>query len=47
MELVEIFSDDGVSGALEKRPSLSNLFDFLEEHSDINGILIYKLDRLA
>lgn len=47
--LVEIFSDNGVSGAkdLEDRPGLYDLFNSLESNQDIKGVLIYKLDRLA
>jgi site-specific DNA recombinase len=46
-ELVEVFSDDGVSGGLEHRPGLSTLFEYLEEHPEVAGVLIWKLDRLA
>lgn len=46
-ELTEIFSDEGVSGGLEDRPGLAALFDYLEEHPDTDGVLIFKLDRLA
>lgn len=46
-ELVKIFSDEGVSGGLEDRPGLAELFDYLEDHTDTDGVLIYKLDRLA
>lgn len=47
-ELVEVFKDDGFSGAkdLEHRPGLANLFDYLEENS-IDGLVVWKLDRLA
>jgi len=31
LELVEIFKDEGVSGGLENRPALADLFSFLEE----------------
>ena len=34
-------------GDLENRPALSAMFDFLEDHREIEGVLIYKLDRLA
>jgi len=47
LELVEMFSDDGVSGGLEDRPALADMFNALEERSDISGVLIFKLDRLA
>lgn len=46
-ELVNIFKDEGVSGGLEVRPALSNLFNFLETNPDVEGVLIFKLDRLA
>jgi DNA invertase Pin-like site-specific DNA recombinase len=46
-ELVEIFSDEGVSGGLEDRPGLAALFDHLEGHPDSDGVLVFKLDRLA
>jgi site-specific DNA recombinase len=46
-KLIEVFSDEGVSGGLENRPALSAMFDFLEAHPEIEGVLIYKLDRLA
>jgi len=46
-DLVNIFEDEGVSGGLEHRPGLANLFNFLEENSDIEAVIIYKLDRLA
>lgn len=47
MEIVEWFKDDGVSGGLEHRPELLKLMDYLEANTDIETILIYKLDRLA
>jgi site-specific DNA recombinase len=46
-ELVEIFKDEGVSGGLEDRQGLGELFSYLESHSEVSGVLIYKLDRLA
>lgn len=48
-ELVTIFEDEGVSGGLEDRPGLAELFSFLEDkaNKDIEAVLIYKLDRLA
>jgi len=46
-ELVRVFCDEGISGGLEDRPGLSELFDFLEISSGLDGVLIYKLDRLA
>ncbi len=46
-EILNIFKDEGVSGSLENRPGLSQLFYYLENHRDIEGVLIFKLDRLA
>ncbi|MGB3342178.1 MAG: recombinase family protein [bacterium] len=33
-ELVRIFKDEGISGGLEERPALVEMFDYLEEHGD-------------
>jgi len=46
-DLVTIFRDNGVSGGLEDRPGLIELFNFLESNNQIDGVLVYKLDRLA
>lgn len=47
-ELVEVFEDEGVSGGLEDRAGLAELFSYLEDkENDIEAVLIYKLDRLA
>jgi len=48
-ELVKIFKDDGISGAsdLENRPGLAELFSYAESNKEIEGVLIFKLDRLA
>lgn len=46
-EITEWFEDDGVSGGLEERPGLIQLMKYLETNLDTEGILIYKLDRLA
>ncbi len=46
-ELEEIFSDDGISGGLENRPGLVELFDYLECNKNVDAVLIFKLDRLA
>lgn len=48
-ELVRVFSDNGVSGGLEDRPALVEMFDYLEgeEGKGVDGVIIYKLDRLA
>ena len=47
--LVNIFKDNGISGAseLENRPELAKLFSYAEENKEIEGVLIFKLDRLA
>jgi site-specific DNA recombinase len=47
IEISEWFKDDGVSGGLEDRPGLIKLMRHLENKLDIEGVLIYKLDRLA
>jgi site-specific DNA recombinase len=48
-ELVKIFKDNGISGAseLENRPGLAELFSYAEDNKEVEGILIFKLDRLA
>lgn len=46
-ELVKVFSDEGVSGSSTDRPGLTDVYDYLENHPDINGVLITSLDRLA
>lgn len=47
--LADIFTDEGISGSkdLEHRPGLAAMFDYLETHTDISGVLIFRLDRLA
>lgn len=47
--LDRVFTDEGISGSkdLEHRPGLSTMFDYLEMHPDICGVIIFKLDRLA
>ena len=47
IKLIRIFKDEGVSGSLEDRPGLAELFNFLEINKEIDGVLIFKLDRLA
>jgi len=48
-ELTAIFEDDGVSGGLENRAGLAQMFSYLElkDNKDVEGVLIFKLDRLA
>jgi len=48
-ELVKVFEDEGVSGGLEDRAGLAELFSFLEdkENKGVEAVLIFKLDRLA
>lgn len=46
-DLIRIFNNEGISGGLEDRPGLAELFSFLESADKIDGVLIYKLDRLA
>ncbi len=46
-ELVGFFKDEAVSGDQASRPGLTKLFDFLESSLNVDGVLIYKLDRLA
>ena len=48
-ELIKIFKDEGISGSseLENRPGLAELFNFIEDNKGIEGVLIFKLDRLA
>jgi len=48
-ELVKIFKDNGVSGGseLENRPGLAELFSYAEDNKEVEGVLIFKLDRLA
>jgi site-specific DNA recombinase len=46
-DLVNIFKDDGVSGGLEDRPALVEMFSYLESNNEVEGVLIFKLDRLA
>ena len=46
-QLIALYKDEGVSGDQANRPGLSKMFDFLECSRGIDGVLIYKLDRLA
>lgn len=47
--MIKIFKDEGISGGseLENRSGLVELFDHIENNKEIEGILIFKLDRLA
>jgi site-specific DNA recombinase len=45
--LAAVFRDDGVSGGLENRPGLAEMFAYLQTHHDAGAVIIYKLDRLA
>ena len=47
IEITDWFKDDGVSGGLEHRPELMRLMKSLEQDGGVDGVLIYKLDRLA
>jgi len=48
-ELVKTFEDEGVSGGLEDRAGLAEMFSYLEdkENKSVEAVLIFKLDRLA
>ena len=48
-QLVKTFKDNGVSGSLEwhQRKGMLDMFGYLEQNKNIDGVLIYKLDRLA
>jgi len=46
-ELVSEFKDEGISGGLENRPALAEMFSFLENNKEITAVVIWKLDRLA
>ena len=47
LNLVKIFKDSGVSGAISKRNGLAELYDYVNNHKDIEAIIIFKLDRLS
>jgi len=47
LEIVTVFKDEGISGGLQNRPELMELLHNLENSPEIEGVLIYKLDRLA
>ena len=46
-ELKGIYEDNGVSGGLRDRAGLAILFECLDNDATIEGVLIFKLDRLA
>jgi len=48
-DLKAVFKDEGVSGGLEVRPGLADMFNFLESGGgkDVETVIIWKLDRLA
>jgi len=47
-DLIDTFTDEGVSGGLEDRPALAKLLDYIENpDNEIKAVIIYKLDRLA
>lgn len=48
-QLVEVFRDNGVSGSKEwhERQGMLEMFNYVEKHKEIDGVLIFKLDRLA
>jgi DNA invertase Pin-like site-specific DNA recombinase len=47
-ELLQIFKDEGISGSddIDKRLGLTHLYHYIKTNT-VDGILIYKLDRLA
>jgi len=47
IEISQIFSDEAVSGSIGNRPGLAQLLYQIEHSPDIEGVLIYRLDRLA
>lgn len=47
IELVAEFADDGISGAIEQRQGLAEMYNYLDEHKNIQTIVIFKLDRLS
>jgi DNA invertase Pin-like site-specific DNA recombinase len=44
--LVEVFTDEGISGALSERPGLGAALALLEQ-AGADGLVVYRLDRLA
>lgn len=46
IEVVEVFSDRGISGTTDKRPNFQQMIRYVKEKdSDIHIIIVYKLDR--
>ena len=47
--LLATFKDEGVSGGLENRPALADLFNYLEADTgkQVDAVIVWKLDRLA
>ena len=46
-DLVEVFSDEGISGGLEHRPGLASMLDYIEAADGLTAVVVFKLDRLA
>ena len=47
LELIKVFSEEWVSGALAKRPALWEMLRYIEKQWDINKVVFLRLDRLA
>lgn len=46
IEVVEVFSDKGISGTTDKRPNFQQMIKYVEEKDNgIHMIIVYKLDR--
>lgn len=43
-EVHKVYQDRGISGSKQRRPALD---DLLKEIDDVDGVLVYKLDRLG
>ena len=46
IEITQIFSENGVSGSLQNRPALGELFEHIK-HNKVDGVVFLRLDRLA
>ena len=44
--MVKGFSENGVSGSLENRPALSEMFEYIKNNR-VDGVVFLRLDRLA